>query len=48
MNNYSTSFDAYDADGNTTGNIVTLTNSCDPVKVKDRRHQVICTLSYTF
>jgi hypothetical protein len=48
MNNYSTSFDAYDADGNTTGNIVTLTNSCDPVKVKDRRHQVICTISYTF
>ena len=48
MNNYSTSFDAYDADGNTTGNIVTLTNNCDPVKVKDRRHQVICTLSYTF
>ena len=27
---------------------VTLTNSCEPVKVKDNRHQFICTLSYTF
>jgi hypothetical protein len=31
-----------------TGKVVTLTNSCEPVKVKDNRHQFICTLSYTF
>ena len=31
-----------------TGNVVTLTNSCEPVKVKDNRHQFLCTLSYTF
>lgn len=31
-----------------TGQLVTLTNSCEPVKVKDNRHQFLCTLSYTF
>ena len=31
-----------------TGQAVTLTNSCNPVKVKDNRHQLLCTLSYTF
>jgi hypothetical protein len=31
-----------------TGQTVTLTNSCKPVKVKDNRHQLLCTLSYTF
>ena len=48
MKQYSASFDEFDANGNTTGNIVTLNNACEPVKVKDRRHQVVCTLSYTF
>lgn len=40
--------DLYDENGNATGNIVTLENSCQPVKVKDNRHQFVCTLSYTF
>jgi hypothetical protein len=31
-----------------TGQTVTLTNNCQPVKVKDNRHQLLCTLSYTF
>ena len=48
MKQYSASFDEFDANGNTTGNIITLNNACEPVKVKDRRHQVVCTLSYTF
>ena len=48
MKNYTASFDAYDDAGQTTGQIVTLTNQCDPVKVKDNRHQLLCTLTYTF
>ena len=48
MKHYSASYDEYDAQGNTTGNIVTLTNECQPVKVKDNRHQFLATLSYTF
>lgn len=43
MNNYSASY-VDDA----TGQTVTLTNQCDAVKVKDQRHQLLCTLSYTF
>ena len=31
-----------------TGQTVTLANNCKPVKVKDNRHQLLCTLSYTF
>ena len=40
----------YSADyiDNVTNQTVTLTNSCDPVKVKDNRHQFLCTLTYTF
>ena len=46
--NYSTSYYEKNAQGQETGNIITLINDCEPVKVKDRRHQLICTLSYTF
>ena len=31
-----------------TGKIMTLTNQCAPVEVKDNRHQLLCTLSYNF
>ena len=31
-----------------TGKTVTLTNSCNPVEVKDNRHQIQCSLTYTF
>lgn len=48
MKNYSASYDEYDANGNTTGNIVTMTNQCAPVKVKDSRHQLLCSLTYSF
>ena len=44
----SAEIDLYDDNGNTTGNIKTLENRCQPVKVKDNRHQFVCTLSYTF
>lgn len=30
------------------GQNVTLTNECRPVSVKDNRHQLLCTLSYSF
>jgi hypothetical protein len=48
MKNYSADFYETDASGKETGQILSLTNSCEPVKVKDNRHQLICTLSYTF
>jgi long-subunit fatty acid transport protein len=42
MNNVSSSyFDASDQ-------YQVLTNECEPVNVKDNRHQVLCTLTYTF
>lgn len=31
-----------------TGAMVTLTNSCNPVEVKDNRHQIMASLTYTF
>ena len=31
-----------------TGTVETLTNSCQPEKVSNNRHQLLCTLSYTF
>jgi Outer membrane protein transport protein (OMPP1/FadL/TodX). len=31
-----------------TGATVTLTNSCNPVEVKDNRHQIMASLTYTF
>ena len=31
-----------------TGQVVSLTNRCNPVTVKDNRHQLLCTLSYSF
>lgn len=42
MKNYSA--DYYDENDK----IQTVTNSCEAVKVKDNRHQFLCTLSYTF
>ncbi len=45
---YSASYDEYDDEGNTTGNIVTLVNQCQPVKVKDCRHQLLGTFSISF
>lgn len=48
MKNYSADFYETDASGKETGKILSLTNSCEPVKLKDNRHQLICTLSYTF
>ena len=48
MKQYAASYDEFDENGNTTGNIITLTNQCDPVKVKDNRHQLLCSLTYTF
>ena len=44
MKKYSASYYADD----TNGNIMTLTNECNPVKVKDNRHQLQATLTYTF
>ena len=48
MRNISASYYETDANGQETGNIATVTNSCEPVKVKDNRHQLLCTLTYTF
>ena len=48
MRNVSASYYETDANGQETGNIATVTNSCEPVKVKDNRHQLLCTLTYTF
>lgn len=48
MQHYSASYDAFDANGNTTGEIKTLVNECKPVKVKDNRHQLLATLTYSF
>lgn len=48
MKQYSASYYETDANGVETGNIITETNQCDPVSVKDNRHQLICTLGYTF
>ena len=48
MKNYSASYYEQDVNGHETGNVVTLVNQCDPVKVKDNRHQLLCTLAYTF
>ena len=31
-----------------TGKLETLSNHCNPVTVKDNRHQLLCTLSYSF
>jgi len=31
-----------------TEEVVTLSNECNPVSVKDNRHQLLCTLSYSF
>ena len=31
-----------------TGQTITLSNECQAVKVKDNRHQLLCTLTYTF
>ncbi len=42
MNNISAQY--IDSDGVTQ----TLSNSCNPVSVKDNRHQLLCSLSYTF
>ena len=47
MKNYSTSFYEQGTNGVETGNIITMTNQCNPVKVKDNRHQLICSLTYT-
>ena len=48
MKDYSASYYETDANGNETGNIITLHNSCEPVKVKDNRHQLLATFTYTF
>ena len=37
-----------DSQGNPIEQLVTLTNSCQPVRVKDNRHQFMATFSYTF
>jgi long-subunit fatty acid transport protein len=31
-----------------TGQMMTLTNQCNPVTVKDNRHQLLCSLTYSF
>ncbi len=43
MNNISAQYVSYK-----TGDVVTLSNECNPVRVKDNRHQLLCTLSYSF
>lgn len=37
-----------DAQGNPAEQLVTLSNSCQPVRVKDNRHQFMATFSYSF
>jgi len=43
MNGVSAQYISYD-----TGETLTLSNECRPVSVKDNRHQLLCTLGYTF
>ncbi len=43
MNGVSAQYISYD-----TGETITLSNECRPVSVKDNRHQLLCTLGYTF
>lgn len=43
MNNLSAQYISDD-----TGKLMDLTNQCVPMRVKDNRHQLLCTLTYSF
>jgi opacity protein-like surface antigen len=48
MKYLSASYGATDDLGKLTGEVLYIENGCTPVKVKDNRHQLLATLTYTF
>lgn len=48
MNGVSAEYQPVDENGNDFGPVQTLTNKCKPVSVKDNRHQLLCSLTYSF